>query len=68
MIQREIGDRAAVLILEGKVGEGDTIVVDAADGAFDVHAVEGAGRRPDLSGGQSVSGPCAPERRVAASS
>ncbi len=41
MIQREIGDRAAMLVLEGKVGEGDTIVVDAADGAFDVRAVEG---------------------------
>jgi ATP-dependent Clp protease ATP-binding subunit ClpB len=31
VIQREIGDRAAVLILEGKVGEGDTIVVDVVD-------------------------------------
>ncbi len=30
MIQREIGDRLAVEILEGKVGEGDTLVVDAA--------------------------------------
>ena len=42
VIQREIGDRAAMLVLEGKVGEGDTIVVDAVDGAFDVHASEGA--------------------------
>ena len=41
VIQREIGDRAAILVLEGKVGEGDTIVVGAADGAFEVHAVEG---------------------------
>jgi len=41
VIQREIGDRAAVLLLEGKVGEGDTIVVDARDGAFEVHAVDG---------------------------
>jgi ATP-dependent Clp protease ATP-binding subunit ClpB len=41
VIQREIGDRAAVLLLEGKVGEGDTIRVDARDGTFDVHAVEG---------------------------
>ena len=29
VIQREIGDRAAVLILEGKVVEGGTIAVDA---------------------------------------
>ncbi len=31
VIQREIGDRAAVLILEGKVAEGDTIRVDVVD-------------------------------------
>jgi len=30
VIQREIGDRGAVAILEGKVGEGDTVMVDAA--------------------------------------
>jgi len=42
VIQRELGDRAAMLVLEGKVGEGDTIVVDAADGTFDVHAREGS--------------------------
>jgi ATP-dependent Clp protease ATP-binding subunit ClpB len=42
VIQREIGDHAAVLILEGKVTDGGTIVVDARDGVFDVHAVEGA--------------------------
>jgi ATP-dependent Clp protease ATP-binding subunit ClpB len=42
VIQREIGDRAAVLILEGKVTDGGTIVVDARNGVFDVHAVEGA--------------------------
>jgi ATP-dependent Clp protease ATP-binding subunit ClpB len=34
VIQREIGDRVATTILEGKVGEGDTVVVDALDGAF----------------------------------
>ncbi len=33
MIQREIGDRLALALLEGKFGEGDTVVVDAADGA-----------------------------------
>ena len=31
VIQKEIGDRAAVLILEGKVAEGMTIKVDAID-------------------------------------
>jgi ATP-dependent Clp protease ATP-binding subunit ClpB len=41
VIQREIGDRAAVLILEGKVGEGDTVAVDALEGVLDVHAVQG---------------------------
>jgi ATP-dependent Clp protease ATP-binding subunit ClpB len=39
VIQREISDRAARLILEGSVGEGDTVVVDDVDGTFtlDVH-------------------------------
>jgi ATP-dependent Clp protease ATP-binding subunit ClpB len=32
VIQREIADPAAVLILDGKVGEGGTITVDALDG------------------------------------
>ena len=36
VIQREIGDRAAVLILEGKVGENGTITVDAVDGQLSV--------------------------------
>jgi ATP-dependent Clp protease ATP-binding subunit ClpB len=31
VIQREIGDRASVLILEGKVGEDSAIVVDSVD-------------------------------------
>jgi ATP-dependent Clp protease ATP-binding subunit ClpB len=29
VIQREIGDRLAIEILEGKVAEGDTVTVDA---------------------------------------
>jgi ATP-dependent Clp protease ATP-binding subunit ClpB len=29
VIQRELGDRIAVLILEGKAGEGDTLTIDA---------------------------------------
>jgi ATP-dependent Clp protease ATP-binding subunit ClpB len=32
VIQREISDPAAVLILEGKVTEGDTVTVDTVDG------------------------------------
>ena len=32
VIQREISDPAAVLILEGKVGDGDTVTVDVVDG------------------------------------
>jgi ATP-dependent Clp protease ATP-binding subunit ClpB len=37
VIQREISDRAAVMILEGKVGDGDTITVDAVDGRLTVN-------------------------------
>ena len=36
VIQREIGDRAASLILEGKAADGDTITVDAVDGSLRV--------------------------------
>jgi ATP-dependent Clp protease ATP-binding subunit ClpB len=36
IIQREIGDPAAVLLLEGKVTDGDTITVDVVDGALSV--------------------------------
>ena len=32
VIQREIGDRLALALLEGNVGEGDTVVVDVRDG------------------------------------
>jgi ATP-dependent Clp protease ATP-binding subunit ClpB len=42
VIQRELGDRAAMLVLEGKVGEGGAIVVDAHDGAFEVNAADAA--------------------------
>jgi ATP-dependent Clp protease ATP-binding subunit ClpB len=38
VIQREIGDPAALLILQGKVGEGGTVTVDAADGQLTVDA------------------------------
>jgi ATP-dependent Clp protease ATP-binding subunit ClpB len=36
VIQREIGDRAAVLILDGKVHDGGSIVVDVTAGALTV--------------------------------
>lgn len=36
LIQKTIADAAALLILEGKVGEGDGVVVDVADGEFTV--------------------------------
>ena len=32
MIQRELADNLAVQILDGKIAEGDTVTVDAADG------------------------------------
>ncbi|MBL8775258.1 MAG: AAA family ATPase [Acidimicrobiales bacterium] len=35
VIQREIGDRLAVALLDGKYAEGDTVVVDAEDGGTD---------------------------------
>jgi ATP-dependent Clp protease ATP-binding subunit ClpB len=38
IIQREIGDRAALLLLENKVTEGGTIHVDVADGQLTVTA------------------------------
>ncbi|MGZ4768334.1 MAG: AAA family ATPase, partial [Ilumatobacteraceae bacterium] len=36
VIQREIGDAAAMLILQGKAVEGDTITVDSVDGRLTV--------------------------------
>jgi ATP-dependent Clp protease ATP-binding subunit ClpB len=36
VIQRELGDRAASLILEGKATDGDTITVDVVDGVLRV--------------------------------
>jgi ATP-dependent Clp protease ATP-binding subunit ClpB len=38
IIQREIGDQAAMLLLEGKVADGGTIHVDAGEGALVVSA------------------------------
>jgi ATP-dependent Clp protease ATP-binding subunit ClpB len=36
LIQKEVGDRLALAILEGKVAEGDTVTLCVLDGAFDV--------------------------------
>jgi ATP-dependent Clp protease ATP-binding subunit ClpB len=34
VIQRELVDKLAMLLLDGKIGEGDTVTVDAVDGAL----------------------------------
>ena len=34
VIQREVADKLAMLLLDGKIGEGDTVTVDAVDGAL----------------------------------
>jgi ATP-dependent Clp protease ATP-binding subunit ClpB len=34
VIQRELADKLALLVLDGKIGEGDTVTVDAVDGAL----------------------------------
>ena len=34
VIQREVGDRLASAILEGRIGDGDTVTVDIVDGAI----------------------------------
>ena len=36
LIQKTVSDAAALLILDGKAAEGDTIVVDVTDGEFSV--------------------------------
>ena len=38
VIQREISDPVAVLILEGKVGDGDTVRVEVVDGRITVQS------------------------------
>ncbi|MGH9247648.1 MAG: ATP-dependent Clp protease ATP-binding subunit [Acidimicrobiales bacterium] len=42
LIQRELGDRIALAILEGRVGEGDTAVVDVEADDFVIRTVEPA--------------------------
>ncbi len=36
VIQRELGDRLATALLEGRVGDGDTVTVDASEGDITV--------------------------------
>ena len=36
VIQRELGDRIAMSILDGTVSDGDTVVVDAVDGELTI--------------------------------
>ena len=36
VIQREIGDRLAIALLEGRYGEGDTITVEALNGQIEL--------------------------------
>jgi ATP-dependent Clp protease ATP-binding subunit ClpB len=36
LIQKQVGDRLAMAILEGKVGDGDTVTLDVVDGSFDL--------------------------------
>ena len=34
LIQKQVGDRLAMALLEGKVGDGDTVTLGVADGDF----------------------------------
>jgi ATP-dependent Clp protease ATP-binding subunit ClpB len=36
LIQKQVGDRLAMALLEGKVGDGDTVTLDVVDGGFDL--------------------------------
>ena len=36
LIQKQVGDRLAMALLEGKAGEGDTVTLDVVDGAFEL--------------------------------
>ena len=36
LIQKQVGDRLALALLEGKVGDGDTVTLDVVDGAFEL--------------------------------
>ncbi len=50
VIQRELGDRLAIALLEGHYGEGDTVVVDVIGGEF--HLDKSAGVEDGISAGQ----------------
>jgi ATP-dependent Clp protease ATP-binding subunit ClpB len=36
LIQKQVGDRLAMALLEGKVGDGDTVTLDVVEGAFEL--------------------------------
>jgi ATP-dependent Clp protease ATP-binding subunit ClpB len=36
LIQKQVGDRLAMSILEGKVGDGDSVTLDVVDGSFEL--------------------------------
>ncbi len=50
VIQRELGDRLAIALLEGHYTEGDTVVVDVIGGEF--HLDKSAGAEDGISAGQ----------------
>ena len=58
MIQREIGDRLAVLLLEGKAVDGATVTVDADSRRRDHHLRL---TRPNVRCRRSTIGPPAPK-------
>ena len=62
VIQREIGDPAAMLILDGKVGEGDTIQVRAGVEPTDPLQITAVPPRPDATSDRFIRPD--PERRV----
>ena len=36
LIQKQVGDRLAMSLLEGKIGDGDTVTLDVVDGSFEL--------------------------------
>ena len=43
LLQQRIGDQLAIALLEGRYAEGDTVVVDAAEGEIVLSGGSGAG-------------------------
>ena len=36
VIQKQVGDRLAMALLEGKVADGDTVTLDVVDGSYEL--------------------------------